>query len=451
MNGAGIATLLLIALATPADPDSAVVQTIAAEDRDQWQAWVDERIGALQKALTTPGGSDERAAIVAEMDQAQVDWQSFLARAPKNYDFPKMLLYNEYYRWPLYCLNPVRCWHRRMNGPPAATNVDPTVGDIRHSTFYTHTSIESYTPERIVAEFESFQPKGCLKITKVKKGGTSEGIWAEDEGGRTFIIIFDPPFAPEMTTSAEYIGSTLTRIAGWNVPKTCIYTVQGTGDCAYDGRRAVATIALKNFKGGWRAEPFRCRREIRALQTFAAWINNVDQTEQNTGVTIDKNGVCRHYVLDFGASLGSFTFRPQPSRLGWTKLFDAYHQLMQPLYNCGVCKVPWEAPYAAVSPAVGYFNDNFDPDTWQPFYQHMGFVEITAADRRWAADRIARFTDDQLRIIVDLAAYSNPCDRDHVLQTLIRRRDVIVEHYLNDEISWVGSSASSQSANSVSD
>lgn len=198
----------------------------------------------------------------------------------------------------------------------------------------------------------------------------------------------------------------------------------------YEGRRAVATVALDNFKGGWKYADFRDRREIRGLQLFAAWIGNVDQTEQNTGLTTDDNGVHRHYVLDFGSSLGSFTFRPQIARLGWTRLFDAYQQFTQPLYDRGIRKVPWEAPYSVHSVSVGYFSDNFDPDRWQPFYTNMGFVHVTEADRIWAAQRIARISDEQIYTVVGLAGYTHPTDAEHVAQTLIRRRDIIVQRYL---------------------
>jgi hypothetical protein len=245
--------------------------------------------------------------------------------------------------------------------------------------------------------------------------------------------LFDSPFTPESGTSAEFIGSTLCRMLGFHVPKTCVTTIQGTGDRYYDGRRAVATEALKDFDGGYRYGSFRSKRPVRALQLVAAWVNNVDMTEQNSGVTKTDAGSYRHYALDFGASLGSFTFRPQPARLGWTKLFDPLPQLAQPIYDRGIIKPRWQAPYELKSLATGTFSADFDPDRWQPFYQNMAFVEISEADRVWAARLIARVTDDQIRAVVDLAEYSHSSDADYVADTLIKRRDAIVNRYLKTQ------------------
>ena len=404
---------------------------VSAQDRDAFDRWVDATIGKLiaRGRNASALGAEERRGSIEQLTRADVDWKSFTIRGPKNYDFPKMLFYNEFYKAPLHHADPKRLVRKIRHATLEARNARPD-GSIPHSSFFTNTLIESYTPDRLVSEFESFQPTGKLEITKVKSGGTSEGIWVKDEAGRSYILIFDPPFAPEMTTSAEYIGSTLLRMAGYHVPKICITRVDGTGDPMYDGRRAVATIALDDFKGGWRCEPFRDRREIRALQVFAGWINNVDQTEQNTGVTVNDQGVCRHYFIDFGASLGSFTFRPQMARLGWTRLFDPYQQFTQPLYDHGIRKVAWEAPYSVQSASVGYFTENYDPDRWQPFYRNLGFLDVTEADRTWAAQRIARFSDDQIATVVALAGFTHQSDTDHVVRTLKARRDIIVRRYL---------------------
>lgn len=405
---------------------------ILAQDRDEFEKLQNGWLAELDKLRKTAGDGNHEQ--IAELEnllrEANIDADTFFVRGPPNFEFPKMLYYNEFYKKPLYYAHPKNTLRQLTGRLPPASDADPQTGEVPNSSFFTNTCIPSYTPERITQEFNSFLPKGRMKITKIKSNRTSEGIWIKDEKGTSYIVLFDPPFSPEMLTSAEFIGSTLCRMTGYHVPKICICTVQGTGNPLYDGRRGVATIALKNFKGEWLYEPFRDRREIRALQLFGAWVNNVDQTEQNTGLTIDDNGVIRHYIFDFGASLGSFTFRPQIARMGWTRLFDAKAQFGQALFDHGLVKVPWEAPYQVHSAAVGYFNANFDPDRWQPFYTNMGFIETTEADRVWLARRISQFSDDQIRTLVALAGYSHKSDEDHVANTLIHRRDIIARRYL---------------------
>lgn len=404
---------------------------VRAEERDRFEEWVDSLAGMLipdehGRAKSPPALRNEA---IAALEKAIVDWQSFQIEGEKNLEFPQMFYRIEFHEFPMYLLHPGNLWRQIAKRPAEAARALPD-GGAANSSFFTNTAIDSYTPLRMTEEFAIVRPIPPLQITKIKKTRTTEGIWVKDARGRTYIVLFDSPFAPEMSTSAEYIGSTLCRMAGYNVPRVCITTVEGTGNPMYDGRRAVATLALKNYKGEYRYASFRDRREIRGLLIFGAWVGNVDLTEQNTGMTIDKGGACRHYVFDFGASLGSFTFRPQMARLGWTRLFDPYQQFTQPLYDLGIRRVPWEAPYKIQAASIGYFTDNFDPDQWQPFYRNMAFLEVTERDKRWMAERIARFSDEQIKTVVGLAGYTHANDRDYIAAVLISRRNKIAMRYL---------------------
>lgn len=404
---------------------------VAAAERDAFEKWIDATAGRIKlhrdgKVKLTDA---ELANAIAQLEAASVEWETFFVEGEKNLEFPEMFYRIEFHEYPLYILHPSNLIRQITRRYAEASHTLPD-GCVPNSSFFTNTDIASFTPERIFEEFCAIKPRGRMEITKLKKNRTSEGIWVKDATGRKFIVLVDSPFAPEMSTSAEYIGSTLCRMAGFNVPKICITSVEGTGNAMFDGRRAVSTLALKDFKGEYRYGSFRDRREIRGLLIFAAWVSNVDLTEQNTGMTVDGNGVCRHYVFDFGASLGSFTFRPQLSRMGWTRLFDAYQQFTQPLYEHGLRKVPWEAPYKVQAAAIGYFNANLDPDRWQPFYRNMAFLEVPESDRRWMAQRIAQFSDEQIRTVVELAGYTHESDRDYIADTLIKRRDIIACRYL---------------------
>ena len=421
------ALLLVLTLGQP--PVENAPQPITAQNRATFEQWTDQQIEKLLKATTV----DELEPIIAELENAGVDWPTFLKRLPKNMKFPQQMLVNAWLREPGHCASQL------LPGSRLRRNKKINVGDagVCHSTFFTVTDICSYTPNEIVEQAVEIFPQGCMTIDKVKTSGTSEGLWVKDEKDRLYILVFDPPCCPEMTTSAEYIGSTITRILGYNVPRTCICTVQGTGNPLYDGRRVVATLALDNFNPGYRMGPARDRRVIRGLKVVASWINNVDQTEQNTAITKTDGGCYRHYVLDFGACLGSFTYRPQIARLGWTHLFSLRHQLAQGVYDNGKISVPWNAPYQVISPAVGYFPTDLHPDSWKTFYPNMGFRYTTEEDGKWATRRIAQFTPEQLATIIDLAQYSHEKDRDYILQTLLKRQQILIDRYLQDEIETI--------------
>lgn len=415
-------------------PNPAWVYTVSASHRDLFESECVRAIARLRTLLLDHDGvanSSERDVLRAYLAHRDVDWPSFLIGIADAHDFPWQAIYNHTYWMLREKLDLRRTWALLSTGePPPATNVLPS-GNVPNSTFFTNTDITSYTPDYLASEVEYIRPRGKITKTRPKKGGTAEGFFGCDERGIEYIFVFDPPFNPEMNTSAEFIGSTLFRILGYRVPKTAICTIHGTGDPRLDGRRAVATIAVQNVRGGWKYRTFKHRREIRAVRLFAAWIHNVDQTDQNTGLSETMPGVYAYYIWDFGASLGSFTFRPKMARLGWTYLWKPEEALLSPLRRAALLPRPWACDEMQYSPAVGCFSDNFDPDRWVPFYPNFAFNEATEADLRWAAARLAQLSEEQVRTVVRLAQFSYPQDADYVLQVLLARRAKLLHRYLH--------------------
>ncbi len=415
------------ALSVPAESGD----TIAAADRDAFESWSFERVKELEK-LYSQGADDSDPAVIAlqtELERSAVDWRTFLVKTVDSFKFPTMAILNHsWFQWRQAAdLN--RDLRVLVGSPEEASDLTPD-GSVPNSAFFTRTDIASYTPERLREEFAEIAPVGNITITKEKKDGTSEGFFGKDERGIEYIFIFDPPFNPEMQTSAEHIGSTLVRILGWRTPKTMVCTIHGTGNPWYDGRRAAATVAVKGYKGGWAYRTYRDRREVRALCVIGAWLNNVDQSEHNTGTSQQSDGVYTYYVWDYGAGLGSFTFRPKWPRLGWQYLWDPVHK---PLAEA--CGPPWETDWRVTSAAVGYFSPEVDPERWMPFYPNLAFEDTTQADKRWAAERIAQISDAQIRTIVESVRYTYPSDAEYVIATLIARRDQVVAHYLAPDAS----------------
>jgi hypothetical protein len=415
----------------PASPRLAVT----ADQREERERWIIETVGRLRTGLSH--GVSEAGALVSEPDhlseahrqlrQEGVDWASFLHKTDDANDFPEQAVYNHtYWRW--------KQWGDRLasgaaiHNPPSAIHVDEV--QVPDSAFFTNVRIESYTPEYLAREMEEIRPAGKVTITKPKRAGSSEGFFGKDERGIEYIFVFDPPFNPEMNTSAEFIGSTLCRMAGYRVPRTVIHTMQGTGDPQYDGRRCVATQAVKGYSGGWKYMTYKHRREIRGLVVFAAWLHNVDQTDHNTGISEIQEGVYLYYNWDYGASLGAFTYRPKIARLGWTYLWKPEEGLLGPWRRLGLCPSSWDPCFRQQSAAIGYFSDQFDPDQWKPFYPNYAFEEATEADRRWAAAKLASFGDEQIQAVVALAQFTHASDADYIAAVLRSRRDRILCHYL---------------------
>jgi hypothetical protein len=399
---------------------------VAAQDRDQFEQSTIERIKELKSLLdATTDACDPRAlALAAELEESAVDWKTFLVKTDNSFKFPKMAYANHSWFQMRQLADIERDWQVLTGRRPEASHLLPD-GSVPNSAFFTRTHIATYSPDRLAHEFAEIAPQLPITITKEKKDGTSEGFFGKDARGIEYIFIFDAPFNPEMQTAAEHIGSTLVRIMGWRVPKTAVCQVEGTGNPQYDGRRATATIAVKKFSGGWTYRSYRDRREVRGLATVAAWLNNVDQSEHNTGISQPIEGVYTYYIWDYGASLGSFTFRPKWPRLGWQYVCDPARLC---LAKCA--GPPWQQEWQQHSVAVGYFNDQFDPGRWVPFYPNLAFEDATVTDRRWAATLIGQISDEQIRAVVESAKYTHPPDAEYVIATLIARRDRVVNHFL---------------------
>jgi hypothetical protein len=75
---------------------------------------------------------------------------------------------------------------------------------------------------------------------------------------------------------------------------------------------------------------------------------------------------------------------------------------------------------------VGIFeSDNFDPLKWRNSYPTRAFELMDKRDAFWAVKIIMSFTDEMLMAIVSEARYAEQGAAEHVLETLIKRRDKI--------------------------
>lgn len=63
---------------------------------------------------------------------------------------------------------------------------------------------------------------GPWTIFSAKMEGANPGFFVEDSRGNRFLIKFDGPQYPELTTSAEVIGTKIFYAAGYNVPESTI-------------------------------------------------------------------------------------------------------------------------------------------------------------------------------------------------------------------------------------
>jgi len=376
-----------------------------------------------------------------ELERDAIDYESFIGIRGRGEDiqgdwfFDGQWIANSVY-WRIFRLFNLPRNMRRLVGYPARASDLTGSGGIPDSAFFFTTDLGVMTPQMLREQDEVIRPRGKITITRKKQEGQSKGFYGMDERGVEYIIIVDPPGMEEQVTAAEVIGSTLMRMAGYNVARSAIVTIQGTGNPEFDGRRGVATKLVEGYKGHWTYRAFKNRREMRASMIFAGWIHNTDWVDHNTGISVVKvDGVrlTRYYVFDFGGSLGSWNIRIKEPRDGWEH-YVSFHEfflwpVMRPLEIAGLIRRPYGGDGAQYSEAVGYFDSSFRPDRYRPNYPNMAWAEMTREDALWAAGLIGRYTEEQIRTAVDLARYTRTEDADYVYKTLLERRKKILDYY----------------------
>ena len=319
---------------------------------------------------------------------------------------------------------------------------------------------------------------GKWQVIKNKLGGITPGFRIIDPRGTTYQLKFDPQTNPEMSTSAEVICTKFFYAIGYYVAED--YIVHFSPDQIElspkaefedlvgkvrpmqrkdideilsrawrgpDGKyRAVASKFLPGkFVGeyqyhGTRPDdpndifPHEHRRELRGLKVFSAWLNHDDSRSINTFDTlISDNGrqFIRHYLFDFGSTLGSASNFAQKPRAGNEYLWEP-GPTFKTLFSFGLWVRPWIRVDYPYFPSIGNFEaDFFQPEKWKPEYPNQAFLRMTDEDAFWAARIVMAFTDEQIRGIVKTGQLTDPKAEAYLTQCLIKRRDKVGRYWLN--------------------
>jgi hypothetical protein len=316
---------------------------------------------------------------------------------------------------------------------------------------------------------------GPLEIKAVKAEGVTPGFTIKDANGNTFIMKFDPPGMPHLQSAPGVISNRLMWGAGYHVPEdyvaaidasrlvidedVMIEDVEGERPLTMDDVQRLLERAEPIAEGRYRVlaskyvpgipkGPFffdgrreddpndhyehEHRREVRALWVFSSLINNTDVREGNTLDVYVKPGYLRHYVIDFGATLGSASTRPKHRKDESERPVDLYRFIGR-VATLGFYKQPWEdedVDVAEANPSLGYLRGaDFSPDSWKPAWTNRAFVNMTHADAYWAAKIVAALSDEHVRAAVHAGGLPTRELEDTLSALIGARRDKIVEYY----------------------
>ena len=361
-----------------------------------------------------------------------------------------------------------------------ALNIN-TVGEVPASSWFTNRHGRTpMTVDELVRGPDRGGPsrEKRWQVIRNKLGGITPGFRVVDATGTTYQLKFDPLSNPEMATSAEVICTKFFYAIGYFVAEDYLVsfsrddielspkaqfidltgkrrpmTVKDIDEIllrAYrgtDGRyRAIASKFIEGSPlGGYRyygtrpddpndIVPHEHRRELRGLRVFSAWLNHDDSRSVNTFDTLVKgNGsqFIRHYLFDFGSTLGSASVFAQKPRAGNEYLWEP-GPTFKSIFSLGLWVRPWIRVEYPNYPSIGNFEaEFFQPEKWKPEYPNPAFDNMTDEDAFWAAKIVMCFSDDQLRAIVKTGQLSDARAEAYLTETIIKRRDKVGRYWLN--------------------
>ncbi|HEY8536203.1 MAG TPA: hypothetical protein VIL25_07125 [Vicinamibacterales bacterium] len=367
------------------------------------------------------------------------------------------------------------------DGRHPAGNVN-TVGEVPDGPWFVNRAgAIALAPEDVArgpAETNGPAP-GRWTVIAAKSDGITPGFTLRDGRGDTWFVKFDPPGWRGMATGAEAVSSRLLWALGYHVPEYHVVSLRPENlDIAPDAKvnapgsrrrpmrhddiarllhaadrepdgsyrisasRAVPGTPLGGFRFfGTRPDdpndiwPHEHRRELRGYGTFAAWLDHVDAKSQNTlDVLIRENGraYVRHYLIDFGSTLGSAAVMPREAWEGHEYLVDL-PRLWRGIVGFGFPVPEWHTAKVVEAPALGRLaanHDGWNPDSWKPRIPNPAFLRALPEDRFWAARKLAALTEAHVRAAVAAGRYDDPAVEAELTRALLERRAAILRRYL---------------------
>jgi hypothetical protein len=320
---------------------------------------------------------------------------------------------------------------------------------------------------------------GQWTVVSAKSDGITPGFTIRDREETIWFVKFDPPGYRGMATGTEMVVARLLWALGYHTPEYSISRLRIEELQIADGTRVtppgakarqmtrgdlewLVRDADRDADGSYRVSmskalpgkpvgPFRFydtrpddpndvfphehRRELRGYGVFAAWFNHVDAKSINTFDTlITEKGrtFVRHYLLDFGSTLGSAAVYPRESWEGREYLVEPGN-LGKGILGFGFYGLGKRMTPVFESPAIGRIdrdNTNWDPEEWKPRIPNPAFLRARADDKFWAARRATAISDEMIHAAVGAGQFGNPEAEMELERMLRQRRDAIVRRYL---------------------
>ena len=363
---------------------------------------------------------------------------------------------------------------------PIRAEAANTLGEVPDSAWYHNRDVPETSLADLVRGPGNEHAPSMQKpwqITAAKTEGVTPGFRIKDSAGRAYLVKFDPPECPDLATAADVVGCKFFHALGYNTPEN--YIVAFTREQLAvspktefrdaQGRKRpmkpedvdrVLTYVPRDRQGRYRAMaslyiggdiigpflyygtrpddpndvvPHERRRDLRGLYVFAAWLNHTDAKSLNSLDTIvAENGLkyVKHYLIDFGAILGSDSVWAKDVRAGSEYFIDRGPALTR-LFTLGIYAPEWERYHYPRIRGVGNFQSKFfDPERWKPNYPNPAFDNRLPDDTYWAAKKVMEFSPAQIRAVVATGEFDDSAAVDYLTRMLVERQQKIGRVFL---------------------
>jgi hypothetical protein len=318
-----------------------------------------------------------------------------------------------------------------------------------------------------------------FSVVGTKLGGVSPGLRVRDSIGTGYLLKFDRPDDAISETASDVVVQRLLWAVGYHTPddmiisfsaeqlrlapdarlkdtrgqqrpmteddlRTLLASVGRQADGRYRGllSKLVPGVPLGGYsQEGKRADdpndsvPHEERRDVRGARVFFAWLNHTDLKEDNlldTWIPDPQSpgrGSVRHYLVDFGNSLGVFGWRKDRTS-GFSENLDLGYGARS-LVTLGLWQRPWETISASPLQGVGNLESAvFDAPGWRPAYPWAPFERFDRFDGFWAAKILMRVEPALVTAAVAEGHYDDPRAAAYVAATLVERQRKLGRHYL---------------------
>lgn len=371
-------------------------------------------------------------------------------------------------------------WFRKLTGSSKeAYNVN-AFGEVPNSSWFTNrNALERLSLDEVFRgpnTVDGPDMSETLTVVRAKTVGITPGFVIKDARGDRYVIKLDPPGFNELNSGAEVVLTKLLYAAGYNVPENFAVEIDpsllAVGDEvkfeAADGTKRFMTnndleeiiskvqltedgniraMASKyipgipvgpfSFKGTREDDPndfipHEHRRELRGMRVIFAWLAHYDTNISNFldgYVTENGKSYLRHYLIDFGAALGSHPRGAKPADRGSEPYMDPVFMLNR-VAEAGVVVRPRDHQAPVEYPAVGRFhNSHFHPKSFKFIFPTRAFEYYTPRDAYWGAKIVMSFTEEQVRAAIEAANYSSQAVEDYLVTTLMERRDIVGRYW----------------------